>query len=207
MRKTWLLFFAPLLAFAGAGANGGSGSSQLTPIDYDLVYGTFSLGGSSFNYLTTDAPPSLILDSGDDPLQAMQLLTGLDPRFYSGISELLLSPTSTDNIAFSTGAFGEIGSVTDASEILNEAIALGLIESGGETSSASIGTFQFGTVTSTVDGPPVESFTQPYDVKVTEIDFSGTVAPSAVPEPSAWPVLLMLSGALIGLKCRRQNVT
>ena len=167
IRLVALLF--PLAAFAGAGVNGGSGSS-LEQVTFDLIYGTFSLGGSSFDYLATNTP-LIVDDDGHDLLTSISLSTGLDPRIYSGITALLASgsvpvtltvPVSTctsetsctpdgtttfsttqtpDNIAFSTGGLGEISDVTDPAQIIAEAELLNLITSGSVSSSTPEGEF------------------------------------------------------------------
>src|SRR5579864_7840009 len=88
---TWKIWVVPLLfplaAFAGAGVNGGSGTS-LDQVTLDLLYGTFWLGGSSFNYLSTNTP-LIIDDDGHDLLTSINLTSGLDARVYSGITALL----------------------------------------------------------------------------------------------------------------------
>lgn len=207
MRTLWLILLVPALGFAGAGTNGGGGSASLPAISYDLTFGTFTVGGSSFDYLATDAPSSLILDSGDTAVQAIGTVTGLDSRVYSGIAELILSPAN--NIVFSTGPSGEISGVSDPSQIINEAISLGLIDSGPESSSASDGAFSIGTVTSTENVPvpggdfEVETIVQPYGINIEEADFNGAVAPAAVPEPSNWAATLALLCAMATAAVRR----
>ena len=166
----------PTAVFAAAGTNGG-GSTVIDQITLNLTYGTFSLGGSSFDYLATNVP--LMDGQGHDFLSSVDLTTGLDARVYSGIAALLALGTTNltltapfatctpgpctpvsdgtttfsatapaDNIVFSTGGAGNLSDVTDPSQIIAEAETLNLITEGSLSSSTPEGSVTF-TVTST----------------------------------------------------------
>lgn len=224
---TWKIWVAPLLfplaAFAGAGANGGSGTS-LDQVTFELLYGTFSLGGSSFNYLSTNTP-LIVDDDGHDLLTSISLTTGLDARIYSGLTALLATGSipvtltapfstcasassctpdgtttfsttaTTDDIAFSTGGLGQISDATDPAQIMAEAELLNLITSGGVSSSTPEGSLTF-TVTSTFDTPTVTTLTTEYTIYFEEVDFNGTAPLSAVPEPSSLALGVVAFGIL-----------
>jgi len=215
MKLKLFLFLLPVVAFAGAGVNGGSGGT-LDQLTLDLLYGTFSLGGSSFDYLATNVP-LIIDDDGHDLLTSIDLTSSLDSRIYSGITALLAtgsmpvtltapfstctpSPCTpapdgtttfsttapTDNIAFSTGGLGEITDVTNASQIMAEAETLNLITAGSLSLSTPEGSLTF-TVTSTEGLPEVITTVTDYTINLEELDFNGTApAGAAVPEPSSF---------------------
>jgi len=220
IRLVALLF--PVAAFAGAGVNGGSGSS-LDQVTFDLLYGTFSLGGSSFDYLATDAP-LIIDDDGHDLLTSISLTKNLDPRIYAGITALLATGSipvtlteplatcttetsctpdgtttfsttaTTDDIAFSTGGQGEISDVADPAQIIAEAELLNLITSGTVSSSTPEGSLTFTVTTDEGVGSAITTLTTDYTINLKELDFNGTApAGAAVPEPSSFaPALVCL---------------
>jgi PEP-CTERM motif len=221
------IFLIPAVAFAGAGANGGSGSDA-EQIDLDLIYGTFYLGGSSFNYLAANAP-LLMDDQGSDLLTSVSLTSGLDPRVYAGIASLLASgsmpvsltypiascpsspcPTSfsysgnvtVDDLAFSTGAGGQIADVTDPAQIIAEAEMLNLISDASVSTSTPEGSLPF-TVTTTQGGmgQPLETTEYIFAINLEEVDYNGSPVATAVPEPSS--LLVALGGlALVALNRR-----
>jgi hypothetical protein len=174
-------FLLPITLFAAGGTSGG-GQVTIDQITLNLTYGTFSLGGSSFDYLGTNVP-LIIDDQGYDLLTSIDKTTGLDPRIYAGITALLALGTTNatltapfatclgtsctpvadgtttfsatapaDNVAFSTGGLGATGDVTDASQIIAAAEALNLITGGSVSSSTPEGSLTF-TVTSTGEVP------------------------------------------------------
>src|ERR1700689_1085410 len=95
-----MLMVCPAVAFAGGGANGGSGSSEAI-VDFTLLYGTFSVaGGTNFDYLATNTP-LIVDDNGNQLLAEVALTAGLDPRVYPGISAIPASgatPVTTFNL-------------------------------------------------------------------------------------------------------------
>ena len=215
-----VLFLLPMAAFAGAGTNGGPGG-PLNQVSFELTYGTFSLGGPSFNYLATNAP-LVIDDDGHDLLTSISLTSGLDPRVYVGISALLgtgsipatvtapfatcspspctpvadgtttFSTTETsDNIAFSTGALGNITDVTDPAQIISEAELLNLISAGGLSTSTPEGSLTFTVTSSQIVGGSDQTSVTDEVINLRELDFTGSpVEAAAVPEPSTLPLLL-----------------
>lgn len=196
MYKMAVLGLFPLLAFAGAGANGGSGSSTITGPTYNMLYGVFSVNGSIFDYVSTDAPP-LTVDTGNDILTDAATGAGVGTLLAPEIAALVANPS--DDIAFSTGALGDIADPTDASEIVAEAVLLDLIPNSSVTSSStSIGSYQ-STVTDTSDsGCPsacvVETTVTTYTVDVENVNFSGA---SAVPEPATFSIALAGLGIVV----------
>ena len=174
------LIFA-LMAFAGAGTNGG-GEVTIDQITLNLLYGTFSLSGSSFDYVATNVP-LIIDDDGLSLLGSVDATSSLDPRIYSGITALLatgtmpvtltapfatcngngctpvadgtttFSTTGTgDDIGFLPGGAGETSDVTDPSQIIAAAETPNLITEGDLSSSTPEGSLTF-TVTSTNEIP------------------------------------------------------
>ncbi|HTS47803.1 MAG TPA: PEP-CTERM sorting domain-containing protein [Bryobacteraceae bacterium] len=208
--------FIPVLAFAGAGTNGG-GEVTIDQITLDLLYGTFSLGASSFDYLATNVP--LIIDDGGlTLLGSVEATTMLDPRIYSGITALLatgsmpetltapfatcmgasctpvadgtttFSTTGTGgDIAFSTGGTGQISDVSDPSQIIAEAELLNLITEGSLASSTPEGSLMF-TVTST-DNIPAGNGDFIVDTSVTDytIDLEEVGLTGTAPAAAAVP--------------------
>ena len=176
-----LPLLVPLPLFAGAGTSGG-GQVTIDQITLNLIYGTFSLGGSSFDNVGTNVP-LIIDDQGYDLLTSVDKTTGLDPRIYPGIASLLALGTTnvnltapfatcmgtsctpvadgtttfsatvpTDNLAFSAGGLGELSDVTDPSQIIAAAQTLNLITEGSLSSTTPEGSLTF-TVTTTGEIP------------------------------------------------------
>ncbi len=226
LKLSLLLFLVPVISFAGAGVNGGSGG-PLDQVTFDLIYGTFSLGGPSFNYLATNVP-LIIDDDGDDLLTSISLTTGLDPRIYSGITALLATGSigvtltapfatctpspctpvadgtttfsttaTTDNISFSTGGLGQISDVTEPAQILAEAELLNLITSGSVSSSTPEGSLTLTVTSDQQVGQVVQTTVTDYVINLQEEDFTGSpVAASTVPEPSSFELALICFGLL-----------
>jgi hypothetical protein len=225
MKAKLMLVVFPAVAFAGAGANGGSGSSGAI-VDFTLLYGTFSVaGGTNFDYVATDTP-LIVDDNGNQLLTEAALTAGLDPRVYAGISQILASgatavstftldlsgcsPTPCtpvpgtftlttsqplDNLAFSPNGLADISDPTNLSQIAAAAVLQNLVQSPVAGSPTPEGSVS-GTVTLTEDvNATVETITTTYTIDLEQVDFSGTAA-AVAQAPEPDTMRLMLAASV-----------
>jgi hypothetical protein len=88
VKAKWILFLSPVIVFAGAGANGGSGTNGFV-VNFNLLYGTFAVtDGTNFDYVATNIP-LIEDDNGNQLLSEIAMTPGLDPRIYTGVAQIL----------------------------------------------------------------------------------------------------------------------